>query len=263
MTIRCPNCGAEIDAQSTKCPYCGYINEKGAEKKYMDNLYEVKKNLDGIDEEAASGYKESYRKVSKMIVITFAILIAATAVILVIYNIHEKRSLQRDLDSGNKTLEEMTWKQEAYKEFDELYEAGKYEELCETFFDSYESGHSVYSYDHYTFVELYNDYLRTRTELENVEKYGWDDYASGIVFYYCCTFYFTKEERTETFYGLKKEDLENLEPVFDYMKDVLNNRLMISDEELEALSDKLLNRFNHLEYDACTKYAREHKDTFR
>ena len=43
--IICPNCGAEIENDVTKCPYCGYINVEGAEKKYFDELDDIKEDL--------------------------------------------------------------------------------------------------------------------------------------------------------------------------------------------------------------------------
>ena len=43
--IICPNCGAPIEKDSVKCPYCGYINEEGAEKKFQEDLSEIKDDI--------------------------------------------------------------------------------------------------------------------------------------------------------------------------------------------------------------------------
>ncbi len=264
MYIKCPNCGAESDEKNSRCPYCGYINEKGAEKKYMDNLYEVRKNLDGLDEEAASGYKEGYRKTLTIVIVTLIILIVLTAVIFILYGMFRIRTYRNDLDSGNEVLEDMAWRQEAYKRFDELYEAGKYDELCETVFDACENGYSVYTYEHNDFIELYNDHLRTERELEAVEKKGeWDDYAAGTVFYYCCCYYYSDTGQADMFRGLSGEDIENLKPVTEEMKDILNNRLMFSDEEMENLADKLISSYGYLDYEKCVTLAKKRKSGFR
>ena len=41
----CINCGAQINTSDTKCPYCGYINVEGAEKKFLSDLDEIDRNI--------------------------------------------------------------------------------------------------------------------------------------------------------------------------------------------------------------------------
>ena len=49
----CTNCGAEIDENDASCPYCGYLNPYGAERKYMKDL--------SVQEIAGYfGYSEAY-----------------------------------------------------------------------------------------------------------------------------------------------------------------------------------------------------------
>lgn len=78
----CINCGAEINASDTKCPYCGYINEEGAEKAYMDRLNDIRNDLDSVDEEAAAEYGKDYGRVLKLILITLAVLLAVPGITL-------------------------------------------------------------------------------------------------------------------------------------------------------------------------------------
>ena len=40
--IKCQNCGADIKELVPRCPYCGAMNEPGAEHKYMQDLYKLK-----------------------------------------------------------------------------------------------------------------------------------------------------------------------------------------------------------------------------
>ena len=45
--IKCQNCGADIEELVPRCPYCGAMNEPGAEHKYMQDLYKLKDDLGG------------------------------------------------------------------------------------------------------------------------------------------------------------------------------------------------------------------------
>ena len=43
--ITCRECGAPIEELAERCPYCGAINELGAEHKYMQDMYNLKDDL--------------------------------------------------------------------------------------------------------------------------------------------------------------------------------------------------------------------------
>lgn len=43
--IMCRECGAPIEELAERCPYCGAINELGAEHKYMQDMYDLKDDL--------------------------------------------------------------------------------------------------------------------------------------------------------------------------------------------------------------------------
>ena len=43
--ITCRECGAPIEELAERCPYCGAINEFGAEHKYMQDMYNLKDDL--------------------------------------------------------------------------------------------------------------------------------------------------------------------------------------------------------------------------
>ncbi|MBQ0059983.1 MAG: zinc ribbon domain-containing protein [Lachnospiraceae bacterium] len=50
----CSNCGAEITLNDKNCPYCGMLNAYGAERAYMKELEQIRKdteNLEGLDGE--------------------------------------------------------------------------------------------------------------------------------------------------------------------------------------------------------------------
>ena len=43
--IICENCGAAMNTSDAKCPFCGHLNEIGAENAYMNELYETEEEM--------------------------------------------------------------------------------------------------------------------------------------------------------------------------------------------------------------------------
>ena len=106
----CINCGAQINTSDTKCPYCGYINEEGAEKAYIDHLYDIRDNLDSVDEKAATEYGRGYGKVLKLILITLAVLLVISGIVYAIRLTEKSKRKVTDQSRGSDMLNEMTWK---------------------------------------------------------------------------------------------------------------------------------------------------------
>ena len=264
-THACPNCGAEVRSSDTKCPFCGYINEEGAEKAYMDRLNDIKDDLDVVDEEAAKEYGKGYGKVFKLILITLAVLLVISGIIYTSYAAKKKARTAAENTYGKNMLEEMAWKQEAFKEFDRLYESGDYEKLCEDLYDAYEKHRIVFEWDHFWFVSTYNDYLLTIEDLERVNEEGWHKYEAETIFYRCCFIYYRNDvyKYGEPDNRLTDEEIEKLQPVIAYMNGVLHDRLGFSDEDMEELKGTLVGDHNNLLYDECARIAVERMEQFR
>lgn len=255
---KCSNCGAEYDKEKTECPYCGYINEEGAEKEYMDRLYDVRDNLDVVDEAAAADYGKGYGRVLKIVGLTLLVLALVAGIIYTSRIMMNKRNEEEGLKKSQDMLEQMTWKKENFKIFDGLYEDGKYEELCEALVDSIDQGHEVYDWEHYDFAMVYNYYLSTVASLNRVDEKGWNEYEAGDTLYHCCLFYYDDIFKSSFYYKLSDEDMEILKPVYEYMGTVLHERMGFSDEEMNELKDSLLNEYGYPEYKKCEKVAKEY-----
>lgn len=142
----CPKCGAVYPVTDAKCPYCGYIHEEGAERKFFGKLEETRRTLDRVDEEVRAEYHTEFRKnsgaVAKRILIAAAIL--AGIVGLFVYS---ERAMFRDDRDYSK---EMVWQHEHFPELDRLYEKKSYEELDALLRQYSAEGHDVWEWDHYT-----------------------------------------------------------------------------------------------------------------
>lgn len=261
--IKCSNCGAEFDKNETKCPYCGYINEEGAEKEYMDRLYDVRDSLDVVDEAAAADYGRGYGRVFKIIALTLLVLTVLAGIIYTVKVISDKRSQGDDLKKSSDMLEEMTWKKENFKIFDDMYAQGKYEELCEALLDAIEDGHEVYDWEHYDFAMVYYDYVLIERDAARVDEKGWTDHTAADLFYHCCLFHYDEEFRNGSYYKLTDEEFKILEPGFEYSDTVLHDRMGFTDEEMQELKGELLSEYGYPEYKKCEKTAHKYMERFK
>lgn len=257
----CPNCGGHVEEHTDKCPYCGFINPKGAEEKYMRDLEDVRKRLDAVDEEAAKEYSKGMGKGLKIVFITLAAALIILLILLglrgLVYLIQEKRYRGQ---SPENTLAQMQWERDNFPKYDELYEAGKYDELGELFCDDMLE-HDVWNYEHDEFVSAYNKYRWLRDIY--VPAMQNDDYLAGdresitthLLFYYFRCY-------DDTMYSigeLTEHDLEVLDDIREnYVLDILYNELGYTDEELLEYKESVEDG-NYLGNDAIKKLVKKNK----
>ncbi len=258
---KCPNCGAEMDKDAAKCPFCGYINEAGAEKQYMEKLDDVRMQLDNVDEEAAAEYGKGYKKIVRIIIITVAILVGLSIVGTLLYTYLEKKVLSVGNASAEDTLKEMSWQKEYYAKFDELYDAGRYDELVELFYSDETVDHNLWEYKHYRFADLYFTYYNTRDRLKDVDEKGWTKSDATTVMMYTFTYYY--ELYNSGYDKLKEEEIANLEPAREYMISVIHDRLGYTDADMEALRDRVLNEYGNIEYDKCEAVVKKDMSQYK
>ncbi len=255
-TYKCPNCGATMEKYSSQCPFCGYINEEGAERQYMENLDKVRKKLDVVDEEAAEEYKKSYKKPFIIIVVTLLVFAALATAYFLLESFAQKTIRSRSNASSEDMLKEMTWQRENFPRYDSLYEAGRYDELLEAVYADYE--HDTYKWEHMDFVYVYGRYLDTLNLLADVDKSGWNEYAAYTATYNCMFFYYGNYAEE-----LDEEEIEILKPCRDEMSTVIKERLRFTEDELEELKDEVINQYGNIEYDKCKKIAKKYYDRYR
>ncbi len=255
---RCVNCGAEIERFSPKCPACGYINEEGAEKQYMDELEDVRKKLDRVDEEAEEGYYKNYIKAVRVILITIAVM---TVVSIGIY-ILARYERDRIYGSDDNVLEEMAWQREHFAYFDSLYEAGEYDKLAEEFYAEDTEGHDLYEWEHYDFISLYYEYISIKNMFREVDGYGYTRFRTQSIVYDCLRFYveYNREDSSDVLSG---DEHDALIPAADYVMEMIHDRLGFSDEELDVILKDALNEYGNLSYDKCGEISERYIDQFR
>ena len=138
MKIKCRECGALIDGQVARCPYCGAINEAGAEQKYMEDMDTLRDNLEDLGdipkEEITQEVRKHLKFTGKTVVITLVVIIVVAAA-LFLYSkrwdfamyLYETASQTTTADAR----EQLLWEKENYPRLDEWFAEGNFDALLD------------------------------------------------------------------------------------------------------------------------------------
>lgn len=176
--IHCENCNALIGENSAKCPYCGALNAVGGEKQYMEQLYDIKKDVEELSDVPVREYRREIGKTGRVIRRTFlitAVLAAAAGIFFLFW--------QKFTDYGL-TAEEararMQWEKEIFPKLDALYDAGNYDGVMECVYENQdESYYSIDNWKHADFINVYTWYQSCTERLEKAASKGWDVQEAG------------------------------------------------------------------------------------
>ena len=165
----CDNCGASYDEGLDKCPYCGAIEPVNAEKKYMEKLQKVRKNLDNVDEMAAEDFFAEVKKFLKAFLITAAV---ATVIGVLIYvgskNIGKHNDIM-ERAAVDDTMTEVVAYRDCMMQWNELFKAEKYDEFCNAITEERYSFSNIYGYEHFDFYTAYKAMQEVEQCLDNQE----------------------------------------------------------------------------------------------
>lgn len=264
----CPNCGGEFADWALKCPYCGSVNDKGAEKEYMKHMDELRKRLDNLDEESAADYNKSMSKTIKRLLIAIGTILAAAAVILIIVFVIKKNETQK---SDNFYIAEKAWQTEEYKKLDAMYDEGDYDGILEEYYETLNGDYSITSWKHYCYVtDFYYNYSQVLGAKEQFDDGSGDYYMLGSGIY--SALYLTKstagdyisrleDAYNDGSYGLSKDEADLVRQYQAYSLDFLENTLGWSANEIDSFYEE--NSTNgYLESEPCYIKANEIADSY-
>lgn len=155
--LYCENCHAPIEDDSAKCPYCGALNVTGSEKQYMEQLYDIKKDVEELSAVPKEEYRGEIGKTGRVIRRTFlAAAVLMTFVGLLLF-------LVRKWTDYEPTAEEMRaqiqWEKEIFPKLDALYAEGNYDGIMECVFENQNgSFYSISNWEHEDFINVYTRY---------------------------------------------------------------------------------------------------------
>lgn len=247
--IVCCNCGAEMEKDSSRCPYCNAINEIGAEKQYKRQLGELKEDLEDLSQVPENAYKKemlvTWKRAAAITIAVMTVLAAALGITF-LHRRAEERYFETDIKK------QLLWEAENFPKFDAWYEAGDYDAIVEAQEQAYEEGFHIWDWEHGRFISAYEGYrycIEARERLKSKEGAN-EDLAQYVLGEVMLLLFFLKEE------GYAEEDWQIMQSWAPELEAILYEDMKFTEEETAELYEKI-NKDGYIDYDACDKYASE------
>lgn len=229
--LRCENCHALIQKDSAQCPYCGALNVSGGEKQYMERLFDLKEDVEGLQSVPVQEYRKGFGSAGRVIKWTLIVLIIVAALAGAVFWVSD-RFYGYEL-SEEDIKAQMRWEKENFPILDAMYAEGDYEGIME--FQGIhcdEDGYSVTNWEHTDFINVYIWYLSCSGDAERIDS---GDYDDKDIYWLLLDAMFVLQDRSYAVYSAEEEEL--IDGYRQEVKELVSSRLGIQ-EELEQLYEE-------------------------
>lgn len=254
----CENCGAEYEYQAPCCPYCGTINEIGAEQQYMNKLQDLKQDLGKMRQVAPDAYAQEIRSTGRRTGIAAFIIIVALALIIGSFafcyyyrvNVLETREMKSQL----------LWEQQYFPQLDEWYDNQEFDKILEFQTELYTNEETeniaLYRWKHIQFIRNYERYVYLQ-ELAGQINDGetiWDSEKSSALYDSLNLIYL---EETSKECGVELTDnIDLLRKYGIYAGEFLQNYLGMSEAQISDAYAQTTQE-GIISFKACESYAKQ------
>lgn len=263
--IICRECGAQIEELAARCPYCGAINELGAEHKYMHDMHRLKGNLENLGNIPQKEIEEeikSHFNWKSVLTILILILILSGVFLFHRFSGHVTELLYNKMTNTRTAdkYEQMLWEQENFPKLDAWYEMEDYDSILMFCRKTEEAETGIYyssmDWEHdniVPFYEIYRECMDLQQRIEGGEKPQLLDFQSALhdalsMSYERTWFPQTNDKDKELVNGWEKK-------CYQFVKDTYQ----ISNQEIDDLK-KSAEKDDYLDSKIVFKYVEEHKD---
>lgn len=234
----CTHCGAEIDEKDASCPYCGYLNPYGAERKYMKELEVIRKKTDELDDHPEDYVKAEVKKTGRKAGFIFLIVLAVIGGLTVFF-----LTMSYLIDHGtfrDDAKAEIEFRSKYIPELERLLEEGRDEEAYDYMASLYDEKGSSYlwNWDHYEYLTTYGNliYVRHIAEIAaegELTKRNFVSGASAVIE--------DIKDPIDT-YGTRipDSDFKKIEAVHEEEKLFLTETIGMSEAEIDAIYEECL-----------------------
>lgn len=260
MLIRCNNCGGTFEDTNTKCPYCEMIYEPGAEKAYMGKLESIRGNLDEVDEIVVTDFKSDMKRSLIVFGISFFICMVLFGAIFGIIAGSRNKEKKEILSKYYEELDEIASLNKMTTEWDNLYENGEYEKMCESVKSAVlGSASDVGFWKHYGFYMTYSDYLKGMEHVQStkdcngvISTYDLSNTLQSLLNMYVDLY-------VNDYSNFSLDDRELLAGAYEDLKKEALDVYQISEEEYEDIKIRLTDddRKTYIGSSDCDEVANE------
>ena len=265
--ITCRECGAQIDELAECCPYCGAINELGAEHKYMQDMYDLKDDLKDLGnipkEEITEEVKSNVHFTGKTIAILLIVVLILAGVLLAFRFsgaamdfLYSKVTNIRTAD----TREQMKWERENFPKLNAWYEEGDYDSILAFCNETDEAAGGIsYSYtnwEHWNIVPFYDTYqecMELKQYIQQGEVTYLYEYQGAL--YDALTMNYDKK----WFHQVNDKDETLVDGWIEETMQFVRDTYQMSDSEIRDLENQA-EKDDFFDYKVIYKYVEEHKD---
>lgn len=259
MLVKCDNCGGSFEDSETKCPYCGMIYEPGAERAFSEKLELIRRGLDEVDGIVVTDFKENLKRffrvfaISLLVVLAFALFMEAT-----IYN-SKKKEKAKYIADFNDNVDMMVIFEKGAKRWNELYEAGNYEEMCTTIDEErMHYNFSVSYWEHYDFYSAYSSYLKGQECVDYTRMYtvpGAKELSRALFM----VFSLYSDVEINSYNKLTYSEKALLGQLYEKLSGEIKDAYGISAKDFEAMKDRLTNgnKSTYISSTECDAVAKE------
>ena len=230
--IVCPNCGAEIEKNTDRCPYCGYINREGAEKKFRADISEIRENIEETKKEPSKALVKGVTGGTRIILITICVLILLAG-IAVLELIRETRDKPKLFLTAEEQAYASAYADIASEQLAEAFEDRDISRMAEIFDKAYSKDRvSLWGVLHYEAGYASSCYMKLKNCLANADRDKLSDKEAEEITYYCFYFYYRA-------YG--DDGAEIFDPIRDNeIIPIITEKMGFTAEDMESFRDKVV-----------------------
>ena len=252
--INCPNCGALIDENVTKCPHCGFINIEGAEKKFQEDIEDIKENIKEVKKQPIKAFGRGLSKGVKVILWTAGIVLVLAGIMFAILLFELRNHPKEFFLTAEDKAYEAAYKVTAGEELEDAFSDKDIARMARIYDKAYsEDRVKLWGINHYETSYAASCYMKLQDCLPNLDKDNISKREAEEITYYCFYFYYRAygEDGAEIFDSIREDEIIP----------IINNRLGFSIEDMENFKDKVMsppnvNRTNV--YKATKKYFKNY-----
>ena len=187
-TSLCPNCGAQVETDSSRCPYCGYINEEGATKRFRKDLGDIRRDIEETQKEPARALARGFTGGTKVILITAGVLVVL-ALVFALELFRETRDKPRLFMSAEEQEYASAYTLAAGEQLTEAYESGDIARMAQIFDKAYSVDRiNLWGVPHYEAGYASSCYMKLQQALSDLDKGELSEREAEELTY--CSFYF-------------------------------------------------------------------------